>query len=99
MTMTGLTLLALGMSIVSMTFSIAALWPDRRETLEMIRNAVLWAALAFVAVAVLTVAWERRARRTPRYPKLTPAVSPRVEAAEPSQTTPSPLETLTSHRP
>ena len=55
----GLTILALATSIVSMLFSMIALWPQWRDRLAVIRDVVLWAALALVALGLFRLGWQR----------------------------------------
>lgn len=43
---------ALIMSIVSTTLSVVALWPHLKERLSVVRDVVLWVALAGIAVAL-----------------------------------------------
>ena len=55
-----LSVIALIVAIVSMVLSSIALWPQWKHGLGVVRDLVLWAALAFVVVMVLNHSAGRR---------------------------------------
>jgi len=55
----GLSIVALTTSILSMLLSMVALWPHWRERLAVIRDVVLWVALAIVVAGLFQLGWSR----------------------------------------
>lgn len=54
-----LTLAVLATSIVSMLLSMIALWPQWKDQLAVLRDFVLWTALAVFVIGLLGVNWRR----------------------------------------
>jgi hypothetical protein len=54
-----LTLAALATSIISMLLSMIALWPQWKDQLAVLRDFVLWTALAVFVIGFLGVNWRR----------------------------------------
>ncbi len=72
MTQQTLAILALATSVVSMLLSMVALWPQWRDQFAVLRDVVLWAALAVVVIGLVSIGWQQSSSSKPREAEMQP---------------------------